>query len=200
VTGTYVALEGIEGTGKSSIQRFLVSRLADRGNDVVAVREPGGTPASEAIREVLLSHDYRVDPWTEAMLMAAARSQLSAEVLGPAIEEGSWIVSDRSVYSSLAYQGGGRGLGVELVRTVNEAGLGGVWPEIVILLDLDPETGLERQRVPDRIGGAGLEFHRLVAETFRAIADAEPDRFVVIDASQPLASVQRQVVEVLGLK
>ena len=197
--GTYVALEGIEGTGKSSVQRFLVAQLEAIGEDVMAVREPGGTHAGEAIREVLLSHEYRVDPWTEAMLLAAARSQLSSEVLAPALDAGRWIVSDRSVYSSLAYQGDGRGLGVDTVRKVNEAGLGGVWPEKVILLDLDAATGLERQRVADRIGSAGVDFHDTVAVAFRRLAAAEPDRFVVIDASQPLATVQREALCALGV-
>lgn len=199
MSGRYVALEGIEGTGKSSVARFLSGRLRQNGAPVTEVREPGGTPAGEAIRSILLSHEFRLDPWTEALLLAAARAQLAAEVVRPARARGEWVISDRSVYSSLAYQGGARSLGVADVRAVNEAGLGGTWPDLVVLLDVSPEVGLARQRVADRIGAEGVEFQARVAAAFHELAAAEPDRVVVVDASQPLDNVKSTVAEILGI-
>lgn len=199
MSGKYVALEGIEGTGKSSVARFLVDRLRESGELVTRVREPGGTPAGEAVRSILLSHEFRVDPWTEALLLAAARAQLAAEVLRPARDRGEWVISDRSVYSSLAYQGGARGLGVPEVRAINEAGLEGTWPDLVVLLHVSPEVGLTRQRVADRIGAEGVEFQARVAAAFLDLAAAEPERMVVVDASQSLGTVESEVAEIIGV-
>ena len=199
MTARYVALEGIEGTGKSSVQRHLTESLRAKGESVIDVREPGGTAAGEAIRQVVLFQDHRVDPWTEALLLAAARAQLAAEVIRPALDRGDWIISDRSVYSSLAYQGGGRGLDIDTVRKVNEAGLQGTWPDLVVVLDVAPEIGLTRQRVPDRIGAEGTAFQAKVAKTFLDLAHAEPKRVVVIDASRPLDEVKRDVERVVGV-
>ncbi|MFQ5947607.1 MAG: dTMP kinase [Acidimicrobiia bacterium] len=195
----YVALEGIEGVGKSTIAALLAEALRSHGYDVVEVREPGGTTAGEEIRKVLLTPGGRLSPWTEALLFAAARAQLAAEVVGPALEAGRAVVGDRSVYSSLAYQGAGRGLGVEAVRAVNAAGLGGVWPGTVILLRLDPRAGLARQAIADRIGAEGVDFQARVADAFDALAAAEPERFVVVTASQPpedvVAVAEKAVLE-----
>jgi dTMP kinase len=121
--------------------------------------------------------------WTEALLFAAARSQLANSIVAPALGAGKTVISDRSVYSSLAYQGAGRGLDLEAVRRVNEAGLGGVWPDTVILLRLDPDHGLAREDEADRISLAGADLHRRVAEAYGRLAAAEPDLFVVIDAA-----------------
>lgn len=191
----YIAFEGIEGTGKSTIAARLVSYLEDQGIDVLFVREPGGSTTGERIRRVLLDPDGTVSPWSEALLFSAARAQLAHEVVGPALAAGRWVVSDRSVYSSLAYQGGGRGLGVAAVRSVNEPGLGDVWPQTVVLLRLDAETGLMRQEDPDRIGGEGAAFQSQVADTFDNLAAAEPERFVVVDASQDIDAVWTEVLE-----
>lgn len=187
--GRYVALEGVEGAGKTTVTSRLATELEAGGRDVLTVREPGGTEAGELVRQVLLDPGGRLAAWTEALLFAAARAQLADEVVGPALHEGRWVVTDRSVYSSLAYQGGGRGLGVEPVRRVNAAGLGEVWPELVILLRLEVEDGLARQRVADRIGLEGAAFLRRVAETFDLLAEEDPDRFVVIPAIRPLEEV-----------
>lgn len=176
----YVAFEGIEGAGKTTLARMLTAALQESGHRVTLVREPGGTEAGERIREVLLGSRSELSPWAEALLFAAARSQLAAEVIGPALERGEWVVSDRSVYSSLAYQGGGRALGVDAVRAVNAAGLGPVWPELVVLLRVDPGTGLERQEVADRIGGEGTAFQAAVAETFDRLAADEPEHFIIV--------------------
>ena len=185
----YIAFEGIEGAGKSTVAERVGERLEAEGRRVVRVREPGGTAVGERIRAILLGHDLLPDPWTEALLFAAARAQLAAEVVGPALASGAWVLSDRSVYSSLAYQGAGRGLGIDAVRGVNEPGLLGVWPSLVILLNVDPTEGLLRQDIGDRIGDEGAEFQRSVADGFIATAVSEPDRFVIIDAGDPLDSV-----------
>jgi dTMP kinase len=199
MAGHYIALEGIEGTGKSTVAERLAAHLNSTGRPSIVVREPGGTSVGEGIRELLLHGDH-IEPWTEALLFAAQRSQLVAEVVRPALAEGTWVVSDRTVYSSLAYQGGGRRLGVETVRTVNAAGLLGTWPEIVILLELDPAIGLARQAIADRIGAEGVDFQRKVGETFTALAAMEPDVFRIVPADRALDEVVDAVINEVDLK
>ena len=189
MTRRYVAFEGVDGAGKTTVAGLVAERLAVRGFDVLMVREPGGTPTGEGIRSILLGRGGVMADWTEALLFAAARAQLAAEVIGPALALGRAVVSDRSVYSSLAYQGGARGLGIEVVRRVNEAGLGGVWPELVVLLRLDPAAGLAREDGADRISTAGVALQARVAEAYDRLAGAEPERFVVVDASAGLDAV-----------
>ncbi|HSG80090.1 MAG TPA: dTMP kinase, partial [Acidimicrobiia bacterium] len=149
MSGRYVAIEGVDGAGKTTVARHVVAALVTDGLDARFVREPGGTPTGEAIRRVLLDRGGVVAPWAEALLFAAGRSHLAAEVVGPALEAGAIVVSDRTVYSSLAYQGGARGLGIETVRAVNEAGLQGVWPDLVVLLDMEPAAALAREDTAD---------------------------------------------------
>jgi dTMP kinase len=132
-------------------------------------------------------------------LFAASRAQLVETVVMPALEDGSWVISDRTAYSSLAYQALGRGLDLDEIRTLNDVAIGGLWPGTVVLLRLDADEGLARQAVDDRIGGEGAEFHRLVAEGFDRLAAEEPDRFVVVDASQPFDRVVQDIIERLGL-
>lgn len=196
-TGRYVAFEGIEGAGKSTVAAQAAQRLRDVGMSVVEVREPGGTTAGEQIRSVLLDGDAHLEGWTEALLFAAARAQLAAEVIRPALMSGSWVVGDRSVYSSLAYQGGGRRLGIEAVEAMNRQGLGDVWPDHVVLLRIDPSTGLDRQDVADRIGSEGAEFQAHVAEAFDLLARLEPDRFTTVEAAHPLDQVLDEVMRSL---
>jgi dTMP kinase len=195
--GRYIAFEGVEGAGKSTIAAMVASRLTEAGERVVVVREPGGTPVGEGIRDVLL-HGRDMADWTEALLFAAQRAQLADEVIAPALAAGSWVLGDRSVYSSLAYQGGARGLGIERVREVNSAGLGDVWPDLVILLRLEPGEGLRRERGTDRIGGQGLEFQRSVADAYERLVVAEPIRFLPIDATRSAETVVDDVVAGLG--
>lgn len=197
--GRYVALEGIEGAGKSTVAAALAAAIEATGATVVSVREPGGTAAGERIRDLLLDPEALLVPWAEALLFAAARSELAAEVVAPALAAGAWVVSDRTVYSSLAYQGGARGLGIGAVRAVNEAGLGGVWPDLVVLLEVDAATGLERQAVADRIGAEGPGFQREVAAAFASLAADDPGRFLVVDASQPVDAVVAAILDHLGV-
>lgn len=194
----YVAVEGIDGAGKSTVARALSDALRARGRTVTEVREPGGTAVGESIRQILLGLGNDLDDWTEAMLFAAARAQLAATVVVPALQRGDIVISDRSYYSSLAYQGGGRGLGVDVVRQVNVTGLRGVVPDLVVLLRLDPESGLAREDERDRISSAGIDLQRVVADTYDGLAVAEPDRFVVLDATLPVADIVAAVIAVLG--
>ena len=194
--GRYIALEGIEGAGKSTIQDHLAAALGRDGTEVVTVREPGGTAVGEGIRTLLLEGDD-MGPWTEALLFAAQRSQLAGEVIEPALARGAWVVGDRSVYSSLAYQGGGRGIGIEAVRRVNQAGLGGTWPDLVIVLAVDPQAGLARQEGEDRIGGQGFAFQQRVAGFYDELAAAEPDRVAVVDANGGVAGVAERVFDLV---
>jgi dTMP kinase len=198
VTDRYIAFEGIEGAGKSTVAQKVADKLRAGTNRVVTVREPGGTRTGERIRGVLLDADGTPGPWAEALLFAAARAQLAEEVVGPALAAGDWVVSDRSVYSSLAYQGGGRQLGIDAVRSVNEPGLVGVWPQLVILLRVDATAGLGRQQNADRIGGEGVEFQQRVADAFDELAVVEPDRLAVIDAGRSLGEVVTAALRVIG--
>ena len=195
----YIAFEGVEGAGKSTIADRIAEYLKSQGEVVVSVREPGGTEAGEKIRAVLLTMDHEVAPRSEAALFAASRAQLIAETVSPALARGAWVLSDRTAYSSLAYQAGGRGLPLDEVWTLNDIALGGVWPDVVVLLRLEPDEGLSRQRDGDRIGNEGVEFHSKVAAAFDDLAAAEPDRVVVVDASMPVGDVVAAVVAELGL-
>ncbi len=134
-------------------------------------------------------------PWAEAMLFGAQRAQLVAEVVAPALEKGAWVISDRTYYSSLAYQGAGRGLGVGRVREVNEIGLGGVVPDLVFILDVEVDIALQRQHRPDRIGSEESSFHGDVHTAYRKLAADEPDRVFLIDNSLDLDSVVAQIME-----
>ena len=195
----YIAFEGIEGAGKSTVANRVADHLRTSGVDVVAVREPGGTLVGERIRKILLEDDDGPVPLAEAALFAASRAQLIHDVVKPALAAGSWVLSDRSAYSSLAYQAIGRGLGLERIRELNHIAIDGVWPDRVVLLRLAATDGLARQAVDDRIGGEGEAFHRSVADAFDQLAADEPDRFVVVDATMTIDEVVAASIEGLGL-
>lgn len=199
VGARYIAFEGIEGAGKSTIAGRIAEYLTASGEKVIVVREPGGTEAGEKIRDVLLTMDHDVDPRTEATLFAASRAQLIAETVSPALAEGSWVLSDRTAYSSLAYQAGGRGLSAGEVFELNDIALGGVWPDVVVLLRIEPGAGLARQQDGDRIGNEAPDFHVRVAQAFDDLAAAEPEKFIVVDASLGVDDVVSAVVRELGL-
>jgi dTMP kinase len=179
----YVAFEGGEGCGKSTQARLLADRL-----DAVLTFEPGGTPLGIELRRLLLTPDSSpVGPRAEALLMAADRAQHLDTVVSPALAAGRSVVSDRSAYSSLAYQGGARGLGVPAVRAVNEWAVAGRWPDLVVLLDLDPASASARLgRELDRLEREAASFHRTVRDTYLGLAGAEPERFLVLDAGRPV--------------
>ncbi len=161
---------------------------------MVEVREPGGTPLGESLRALLLDSDH-VDPWAEVFLFAAQRAQLVRDVVGPALERGAWVISDRTYYSSIAYQGRARGLGERRVAEINEIGLDGVLPGWVFVIEVDPGTALERQHRTDRIGGESVGFQEAVREAYRDLAAADPGRVVLLDGA---SSVDDLVDEVMG--
>ncbi len=199
VPARYIAFEGIEGAGKSTVSERVAAHLRSLGHHVLMVREPGGTDVGEQIREILLGGGGEPTPMAEAVLFAASRAQLIETTVRPAFATGTWVLSDRTVYSSLAYQAYGRGLDLDSVRTLNDIAIGGMWPEAVVLLRLDTNSGLGRQSVGDRIGDEAAAFHERVANGFDALAAAEPDRFLIVDATQPVGEVVADVIAGLGL-
>jgi len=193
----YIALEGGDGSGKTTLSAALAARLRASGDDVVEVREPGGTPLGETVRTLVLDSE-RVDRWAEVFLFAAQRAQLVNEVVAPALERGAWVISDRTYFSSIAYQGRARGLGEERVRQINEIGLDGVEPGRVFVIEVDPGTALRRQGRPDRIGSESVEFQEAVRAAYRDLAVAEPERVILLDGSKPIEALVDQVMESLG--
>lgn len=182
--GIFIALEGGEAAGKSTQEALLAARLVEAGRQVVRTREPGGTPAAEAIRAVVLSQEFSgLDPHAEALLFAAARGDHAARVIRPALQAGAVVVCDRYVDSSIAYQGVGRGLGIERIRDLSMWATSGLIPDLTIVLDIDPELGLSRVTNPDRLESESMEYHQRVREAFLQLGSAEPDRYLVIDGT-----------------
>jgi dTMP kinase len=191
----YIALEGVDGSGKSTVARAVVGRLQDAGAEAILVREPGGTDLGEAVRGLLLDSE-RLDDWAEVFLFAAQRAELAREVIAPALAAGSWVVSDRTYYSSIAYQGRARSLGEDRVRSINEVGLDGVVPDHVFVLDVDPGVALARQDSPDRIGREGLEFQAQVRAAYLELAGSD-DKVVVLDGSLTVDDLVTKIVEMV---
>lgn len=198
--GWLIAVEGVEGAGKTTQVRRLQRALEARGYPVLVTREPGGTRLGERLRAILLdpeAGDGELGPRAEALLFAAARAQLVQQVIRPALERGQVVLCDRFVDSSLVYQGIARGLGHQEVAAVNAFATGGLQPDLVVLLRLDPAEGLARARgrqLADRIEAEDLRFHRLVEQGFRLLADEQPERFAVIDAAQPVEQVAAEAL------
>lgn len=187
--GLFIAVEGPEGAGKSSQVRRLTERLQQRlgrsGSAPVITREPGGTPAGDRIRSVLLDPELRVDALTELLLYAAARSQHVLEVIAPALERGRLVLSDRFSAATVAYQGHGRGLDLRFIADLNARACAGHVPDLTVLLDVPPETGLQRiaaRGATDRLERADLDFHQRVRSGFLRQAEADTTRWRVIDA------------------
>lgn len=185
--GKFITLEGGEGVGKSTQVLALAAALRERGLDIVVTREPGGSEGAEAVRNLLLSGtDDRWGPRAEALLFAAARTDHVDKVIRPALDAGRWVLSDRFIDSSLAYQGGAGGLGIESVRGINAFGIGETFPDRTLVLVL--AEGSERARArdtggSDRIGGRSPEYHERVETAFQLIAAQEPQRVRIVDAS-----------------
>ena len=202
--GRFLSLEGGEGVGKSTQARALAAALQARDIEVVLTREPGGSDGAEAIRELLLSGaDERFGAESEALLFAAARADHVRKTIRPAIEAGQWVVSDRFLDSSLAYQGGAGGLGIDAVRSINAFALGEILPDRTLVLLASEGSARARARDgegSDRIGGRPDEYHRKVETAFRAIAAQEPDRVRLIDASgAPEEVTERLLSAIAGL-
>ena len=188
----FVSLEGIDGSGKSTQARLLAEAL---GSETVLIREPGGTGAAERIRELLADPGLKLDPMAELLLFLAARADLVARVIGPALEQGRDVVSDRFADSSVAYQGAARGLGVGEVIGLTESATDGIWPDVTVLLRIDPEEGLSRAEGEDRFESEGLELQRAVAEAYEEIAIIASDRVVAVDAGGSVEEVHQRVLE-----
>jgi dTMP kinase len=191
--GRLITIEGLDGAGKTTLAEGLAGALRVEGRDVEVLREPGGVELSERIRALVKDPALQVDARTEALLYAAARAQLVAERLEPALAAGTWVLLDRFVDSSLAYQGAGRGLGVEAVREVNRFGTGGLQPDRTLLLRVDRDTRAARQTVrgeaPDRLEREGDGFFDAIGAAYDELAAAEPERFRVLDAGEAAEAV-----------
>jgi dTMP kinase len=199
--GRLITVEGLDGAGKTTLVGRLAAALDARGRPVFVLREPGGIEVSERIRALLLDPALGICPRAEALLFAAARSQLVDEELRPMLERGDWVLLDRFVDSSLAYQGAGRGLGIEGVRALNEFGTGGLAPDRTLLLRIDPQLGLARlagEADADRLERERAEFFETIARAYDELAAAEPERFAVIDASREPDAVLEDAVEALA--
>jgi dTMP kinase len=186
-SGRLITVEGLDGAGKTTLVAGVTRELAARGRELLVLREPGGVELSERIRVLVKDPKLTVDPRAEALLYAAARAQLVAEQLVPLLDGGQWVLLDRFVDSSLAYQGAGRELGIEQIRTLNAFATGGLTPDRTLLLRIDPAVGRARiaGREADRLELAGEVFFARVARAYDALAAAEPERIAVIEADRP---------------
>jgi dTMP kinase len=187
----FVSLEGIDGSGKSTQARLLAEAL---GPETLLVREPGGTDVAERIRELLAEPGLELDPMAELLLFCAARADLVARQIRPALEAGRDVVADRFADSSVAYQGGARGLGSAQVVTLTDAATEGLWPDLTVLLQIDPELGLSRAAGDDRFESEGLELQRAVAEAYEELAIVAADRVVVVDGNGTVEEVHERVM------
>ena len=199
----FITLEGPEGSGKTTAVEAAVKKLEEMGYQIVRTREPGGTPISEQIRNVILDKgNTAMDGRTEALLYAASRRQHLIEKVWPALKEGKIVICDRYLDSSLADQGGARGLGIEEVLNINLFATENTWPDLTLLFDIKPEIGLARisanaNREVNRLDLEKIEFHNKVRESFLALARRFPDRYVIIDASLSRDEVAKATMEAI---
>jgi dTMP kinase len=193
--GVFISLEGPEGAGKTSVLEALLPQLKEMGCELLTTREPGGVAISEKIREVILDKSHtQMDSKTELLLYIASRCQHLAEKVLPALEQGTWVLQDRFIDSSVAYQGYGRGLAVDDVEWLNQFATDGLKPDLTLYFDIDVKEGLARiardqEREVNRLDLEGLDLHERVRQGYLTILEKEPERIVKIDASQPLEQV-----------
>ena len=195
--GRFISIEGIEGVGKSTNIDVLVQHIQDAGHKVLTTREPGGTPLAEDIRDIVQHRsDEPIPEIAELLLIFAARSLNVNNVILPALDAGTWVISDRFTDSSRAYQGGGRGIPMDTIDRVADWVHGDTWPDLTILLDAPVEVGMERagtRSAPDRIEQERHEFFERVRECYLQIAVREPERFVVIDTTRSIEEVRADI-------
>jgi dTMP kinase len=200
--GKLITIEGLDGAGKTTLAVGLADALRRRGVDAQVLREPGGVRVAELIRDLVKAPDLAVGARSEALLYAAARAQLVDEALQPLLARGVCVLLDRFVDSSLAYQGAGRGLGLAAVREINDFATGGLTPDLTLLLIVDPVVGRERSvgrgTAPDRLELEPNAFFSRIADAYRELADAQPERIKTIDASQPPESVLAAALTAVG--
>ena len=199
--GKFITIEGTEGVGKSTNLAYVHEWLTNRGVDVVVTREPGGTPLAEEIRTLLLAkRDEAVDETAELLLVFAARAQHLQQVIKPALARGAWVLCDRFTDATYAYQGGGRGLDVATIAQLEHLVQGDLRPDLTLVLDIDVELGLQRARQRaelDRFESEAVAFFERVRAAYRALAEAAPARYAVVNAGQPLVAVQQDIDRVL---
>lgn len=200
--GKLITIEGLDGAGKTTVAEALVAALEARGIDVTLLREPGGVSLSERIRTLVKDPDQEVGARAEALLYAAARAQLVEQLVRPLLDQGKWVLLDRFVDSSLAYQGTGRELGPEAIATINEFATGGLTPDRTLLLRIDPSISSQRQvdrgETPDRLEREDGQFFDRIAAAYDALATADPKRIKVIDASASLEQVIAQATAAIA--
>lgn len=199
--GLFIAFEGGDGAGKSTQAKLLVAALETAGHTVLLTREPGGTPIGEKIRSLVLEHDQgAIDPRTEALLFAAARAAHAAQVIQPALEAGTTVVTDRYIDSSVAYQGAGRELGEDQVRELNEWATAGLRPDVTVLLDVAPQEARERRagNAPDRLESEPDRFHQRIRHAFLRLAEERPEHYLVLNARLEVAMLHDSVLARIG--
>ncbi len=195
MSGYFIVFEGGEGAGKSTQEALLTEALEQRALTVTRTREPGGTPAGEEIRRVVLSPEFEgLDPRAEALLFAAARGEHVARVIRPALERGEVVICDRYLDSSVAYQGFARGLGPRRIRDLSLWATNELLPDLTIVLDIDPADGLGRFTERDRLEAEPLEYHRQVRAAYLALAEEDPERYLVLDARDDIQAIAAAIL------
>ncbi|MDP9483804.1 MAG: dTMP kinase [Chloroflexota bacterium] len=202
-SGWFITVEGPDGAGKTLVTARLRDALEDRGRSTLATREPGGTAVGEQVRRIVLDHepgDRPIDPRADALLFSAGRAQLVAEVIRPALERGLIVLDARHIDSTLAYQGYGGGLPIDFLRELQTFATDGLRPDLTVLLDVPVEVGLARKQADEQTrfeANFDVAFHQRVRDGYRALASAEPERFVVIDARAPVDDVVMQALDAI---
>ena len=193
-SGKFITVEGIDGCGKTTQAEFIVDGLVDAGLSAKLVREPGGDPISESIRKLLLHAEESMSDRAEALLMIASRAQLTDKVILPQIINGSWVVADRYADSTLAYQGGGRGLSVQSLDNINQFGTYTLKPDLTFFIDISIDVANSRMRVErDRIEKEGNEFQQRVREQYLKLHESDPNRFILINGEQSIDNVRKEI-------
>ena len=196
--GLFITLEGADGCGKTTQLNLLKEYLTSRGYEIVVTREPGGKGLGEKLREILLNYDGEVSDRCEAFLYLADRAQNIDTIIKPAINSGKTVLCDRHTDSSVAYQGYGREQNIDNINMLNELAVNGVHPDLTIVFDIDTETSMARVGAEkDRLESAGIEFHKRVRNGYLEIAKKNPQRIKVVDASQTIEDVQRDVIKII---
>ena len=194
MTGVFIAIEGGDGAGKSTQAKLLAEGLRTRGYEVLITREPGGSPIAEKIRHVVLDvANLGLNERAEALLFAASRAEHVASTIRPALEQGTIVISDRYMDSSIAYQGIARGLGLEHIRELNLWATDNLVPDLTIILDVDAEHGLNRVADPNRIEEESTEFHSVVRAAFLELAKRDPNRYLIVSANQPAEEIAETI-------
>lgn len=199
--GLFITFEGADGCGKSTQMKLLSEYLKEQGHDVVLTREPGGKGLGEKVREILLNYDGEVSDRCESFLFLADRAQNIDIIVNPSVNAGKIVLCDRHTDSTVAYQGYGRGLDIDKIKMLNNLATNGKKPDLTFVFDIDTETSMKRVgKDKDRMESAGIEFHNRVREGYLKIAEQEPDRIKVIDATKSIEEIHKEIIEIIAKK